>query len=773
MRRNPVSARVSKKALILLASLLGCLALLFQSSASTSPGRATVRAKRTPSTTKMTADQQGQCCGQGALTDQPHYLAASYYTARHHLTPRLLLNNKGPQPVEVKPTLFSLSGARLDAPSVVVDPESFRFVDLRDLGAVPGSAFEEGSLELFHRGPNLVVGAQLYLVDEEHSLSFDEKLAEFGTFPSTRLESVWWVPSPECEAHLALSNTSGAALSVRALIKDGSSHPESKELILSPHETRLIDLHEGTRDRGAVEWKRVGSASISHSGSKGALLARTLISNARTGYSWSAQFIDPGGAKSSGYQGVGLRLADVGGEHLTPVVVAHNAGDAPSTLTGTLPYTLTDGSTGIIDLPRERLRPGEVAEIDVARAISTRLHRSDFATAGLEFEYTGAPGTVVMSAESVSTSGNQVFRVPMWDVPAQRNGTGGYPWYVDGSSSTLVYIKNVTAEKQTYTLYLTFDGGVYATGRKTVEPHQTVALDLRALRDNQTPDERGRKIPLNAARGKLEWSVRGPNSIALLGRSEQADVQKGISSSYACFMCCPNSFGYSFLEPDYASAFVGLVVNFSASEQDHDCYGSPGPPYYMDGTWSSDNSSVATVDDDGNATGLDYGATNISCQWDVYEYSLTTQDIQPVCETRSDTTSPSAELDVGGVTFIDTSEVGGSNHSDFVGGIAFASLNIAGCGGERFGVKIRFRLDANTTISSFDSTVSPTGMFAVAPSPVDGTYVEYYGNDNPPYTITYLRKVRTSGNRAVTHTLQGTSNGKPFKSVAVVTLVCQ
>jgi hypothetical protein len=97
------------------------------------------------------------CCGQDM--DQPHFLAASYYKVGNNLTASLMLNNKGPQPVEVRPALFSLSGEKLEAPPVVVEGESFRNFDLREFGALPGTPFEEGSLQLFHTGPDLVIGA--------------------------------------------------------------------------------------------------------------------------------------------------------------------------------------------------------------------------------------------------------------------------------------------------------------------------------------------------------------------------------------------------------------------------------------------------------------------------------------------------------------------------------------------------------------------------------------------------------------------------------------
>jgi hypothetical protein len=128
---------------------------------------------------------------------------------------------------------------------------------------------------------------------------------------------------------------------------------------------------------------------------------------------------------------------------------------------------------------------------------------ADVSAAGLEFEYSTVPGSVQMTALSVGASGNQLFRVPMWDVPAQRSGTGGYPWHIEGNSSTFVYLKNTTDQQQEYTFQMSYEGGVYTLGLKTIEPHQTIALDVRALRDGQVPDVYGTTIPLTAERGQI------------------------------------------------------------------------------------------------------------------------------------------------------------------------------------------------------------------------------------------------------------------------------
>jgi len=532
-------------------------------------------------------------------------------------------------------------------PAVIVAGESFRNIDLRELGALPGTRFEQGSIELFHLGPDLVIGAQLYLVDEARSLSFDEKLSEFQLAPSNQLESVWWLPSQESTTTLILSNTSDLEVTAQAPVQMGKGRNQEINSTLMPHETRLFVLEPENSGNKRGPKNQVGSASINHSGPKGAVLARTLVEDSRSGYSFSAQFYSPQAGRSSSYQGVGLRLGTATGEKLNPVVVARNIAEVETYLTGHMPYTTADGRDGVVQLPKIKLSAGEAQSLDIQRVIAKAIASENISAASLEFEYTTAPGTVLMVAQSVSQDGNQVFRVPMWDVPAQRNGTGGYPWFIEGDSSTFVYIKNVTDEEQRFTFSLTYEGGDYSLGVKTLKAHQTVAIDLRALRDNQVPDERNQTIPFNATRGKIVWSVRGRNSLALLGRSEQVDLAKGISSSYACFMCCPNSFRNSSITPIGFGMRVNTFTTVRGVERDQTCYGGLTPEYYWGDTWSVDNSSIATIDGSGDAadvTGVAVGTANISAQWEVFTYTLEHDLNGPYCVESSEMTQPSGEV---------------------------------------------------------------------------------------------------------------------------------
>jgi hypothetical protein len=566
--------------------------------------------------------------------DKPHRLAGTFYSLRDGLSAVLMLNNKGALPLEVTPTLFSAAGERLDLEPVTIAATSFRHINLREWAARGGPAFEEGSIQLFHKGRDLILGAQIYLTDEARSLSFEEKLSEItsGEGP-TRQEAVWWLPSPRAGVRLALSNATDAPLSVTA--RFASARPGrqgSATLALGPYETRVInpsDYHSG--------WPHgLGAVTVEHAG--GVLLARAMVEDAASGFSTAVQFTAPAKGKSSRFEGAGLRLNGPAGERLDTVVVARNVGAEPVVVTGRVPYAAADGRTGVAEIAAVRLGPGELARVDVARALKQARVPARIESAGLAFEHKGAPGSVLMAAHSMSADGNHVYRVPLWDPLGQRSPTGGYPWYVEGGSSTMVYLKNITEREQQYTANVLYDGGVYSFGLRTVAPGQTVTLDLRALRDGQVPDARGNTIPADVSRGQFKWSLRHTDEVAyeedpyealaLIGRSEQTDDARGLSNNYACMNCCSDYFLGGYLVPGNIEVDAGQQVQYTAFEAYQDCYGWIHENEVWGASWSSSNTSVATVSG-GLVTASNGGDATIKATWN-RTVGIATQPCGPI-----------------------------------------------------------------------------------------------------------------------------------------------
>ncbi len=539
-------------------------------------------------------------------------LSASHYSLRSGLEARLLVSNQGPHPMSVEVRLFNRAGSARDLAPIRLAAEEARELNLRDFVRAE-SAWGEGSLEVHYQGKNLELGGVLTSVDAARSLIFDEELAETATqFESSRLEGVWWAPSPAAELTLALANTTDLSLAVEIDLSGRTSRRGGPLVIeLAPHASRVFSYAEllGRPDRTLP---RIGGISLAHSGAPGALLARAFVQEPGLGYSDSIELGDPARARSSILEGAGLRLGRIGRGRgsLKPALAVRNVTDRPVVVTGRIPVITRGGEEGAIALPVVRLAAREVREIELADLLDPRLLRGSTAS-GLELEYDGPPGSVVARALTVSTGGTDVFRLPLVDA-ARASATGIYPFRLDGAQTARVYIKNATAEPRDYTLSISYPGGSYVLGLSTLGPRQTIALDLKELRDRQLPDVYGHPIPREVTAGKVHWSMRGGAQHALIGRIEQADLVHGLSLTASCGACCPDSQIDAFIDPGSASGYTGETTRFRMYLAERNCFGSYLPWYPVPFSfYSSTNPMVATVDNSGLARAVGPGTTLI------------------------------------------------------------------------------------------------------------------------------------------------------------------
>jgi hypothetical protein len=419
--------------------------------------------------------QRGCCSDQPAISRR---MIGTYYTTEDGFQSTLILNNKGPNQIMVTPILHSQSGQTFTAPPVAVGGQSSPEVDLNLLASMAGPQFGSGSFEFTYEGRLLEMGGGLRIVNAEKSLIFDEQMLQPGMkFPSSQLEAVYAVPFEDSQVNVIVTNTTAQPIIVNgdAIFAKANGHYPIQS-VLGPYQTQVVNL-----PRGLVKKASVGAASLNHNGGKGALLAMIHLWDADRGYSETVNFTNPSG-KTTERHGAGLRLGSVNHDPLRPVIAVRNIGESATTVRGIVPYSKQNGDTGTIALPEVSLAPGAIKLLDTS---NPQLRRNDFATAGLEIKYTGAPGSVIATASSVSQSGNHVFALPMKDPKGGLSSTGGYPWFIKESSSTVVFIKNVTDEAQQFMLSIVYPGGQWGSGIRILASGQTFALDVRRLRDSQ------------------------------------------------------------------------------------------------------------------------------------------------------------------------------------------------------------------------------------------------------------------------------------------------
>ncbi|HEY3457025.1 MAG TPA: hypothetical protein VGK64_20770 [Bryobacteraceae bacterium] len=437
--------------------------------------------------------------------DTPRLLGSPYYSVEDHLKATLMLSNQGPHEMPITVSLFSISGERFDAPRFTLEGNEVKSVDVQDWIDRAGSTFREGSIQVSFSGKRLELGGLVTLVDDVHSLVFEQELNEPSKdFRSSSLEGVWWLPSEQCTVQLAVVNTSDSR--VRATVAVGQQR--SEHLLLKAHEARVLTLENAFR-KDERRLSKVGGVSVQYIGDPGAVSAVGFIREPKTGYSNVIEFADPQTMKASRLDGAGLRIGTIAGEELIQRAVVRNVGSAPTTVKGQIPYTLTNGTTAAAVLQDLFLLPGEAKEVDVHHAVLQIPGRENVTAAGLEFTYNTDPGTVIASAVSLSPSGTHVFRLPLRDPNVQSSSTGNYPWSIDENSSTVVYIKNTTDSAKRFTMYVASSGSSYVVGAKTIDAHQTLAFDLRQIRDGHVPDAHGQEMPSTASSGRFIGRCRG------------------------------------------------------------------------------------------------------------------------------------------------------------------------------------------------------------------------------------------------------------------------
>ena len=547
-------------------------------------------------------------------------LAASYYSLKDGLSATLMLSNQGPHPMDIRVLLFGIDGERLDLPAITLEANTVRSTDLGQFANVGGQAFQEGSVQILYNGMSMELGGAVKMINARKSLILDEELSEPEMdFASSKLEGVWWLPSRKSELRMALTNVTNSPITTMETVEKNSP----KAVTLGPHETRALNLSKGEGDFGGTKLEHVGGISISHNGHKGALLARGFVTDANMGYSQVVQFKDPAVAKSSSLNGAGLRLGKINGKDLHPTAIVRNTGDVSTTVTGRIRYITAEGNTGSLDLPVTSLPPGITKLIDL-ESTANSIGALEGVTAGVEFEYTSMPGSVIIAVQSVSSDDNQVYRVSVVDAQAEMSSSGKYPWDLSGGAATVVYIKNVTDEEHEYYLQVSYTGGFWVQGIRKIAPHQTIALDLRRVKEDRIKDQDDHVMPADAIGGQVYWVLMEPKNLTLIGRVEQIEAGGGMSFTTSCGTCCLTNFNYSVMTPNDDTEFVGdsTQFTFQAKAQYSDCYGNhlasltPAPTYGV--TWSTDNPDVAQVIGYGNyaiVTAEAGGLANINADW--------------------------------------------------------------------------------------------------------------------------------------------------------------
>jgi IPT/TIG domain len=568
-------------------------------------------------------------------------LQAAVYTTKEGWTSNLLLLNAEGKAVTARVTLYDKHGRSLNISPITLEAYTSRSWNIADW-VRNANGFEEGSVTVTYFGLAMGLHAQETVSNKQRSLSFDVHLEDTMELMSPTVDGLWWGLDARSEAKVFIANTRATQTTVTPIFYVAGAGHQGEAIILDPHGSSAIDIGKALKQLHVPA--TLGGISLLSSDGSGAISAIGVISNKHNGFSTTMRFIDHHMAEATNslhsahnmsgtttsLHGanilIGKSSANPGfrsSTRFTPHVIVRNTSSEVVKANGRIRFTLFD-QPNVSELAPVELAANEVRELDMSSVIDFIGDNS--VNAGIEIDYSGQPGALMVYSTSIDQSGTNAFDVPIKDPTAMAFKGGANPWKIDDQNRAVLHVKNVNApdgEKHAFIVSLYYDGGVYNLPVQLLEAGQTTEIDIKKLRDNRIADGSGNVIPLNVTRGQLSWYPKAEND-NFIGRLVQYDPEGGTSSSFSCAEPCWCSYDHfsSFVVPGSFTGHPGDFFQVNAYEILLDCYGWPHGPYHITyATFFTDSPFVADVfyqNQNAYVVLLGGGSADITATWTTY-----------------------------------------------------------------------------------------------------------------------------------------------------------
>lgn len=471
----------------------------------------------------------------------------------------IVLNNNSPNSMDITPTFYTTQGNAIAGNMVTLEPAEVRHADIADLLSPDHQGERIGGMTLTYFGGMMEVVAQTTLIGSNGIASVDIPFSGTMDYRSTVQEAVWWMPK-KGEATILLGNATDTSITAHLLYSNG----ESQDVTIGPLVTELV--------RRSSAKRKTESVRIETSGPIGSLRATGFVTSSKRHFNSGIRFYDPDTIRQPHLFATNLRL-----KNANPRLVLKNIGDLPvSAKPIFVPISGELGST--LESPAVSIEPHQAVEVDLQR-LQKKAAKRNLDMVSVKVVNESGANNLIGSLYSTDPQISITSDVPLRDSGPVRNSTGSYPWRVDGDYSALVTITNTSDQAARYRASINYTGGKYNLDIRDIAAGETVIFDLKKIRDEQIPDKDGSTIPLTVTAGQFRWSLIGGDSVRLIGRNEVISLSQGVSSSFSCPVCCPDSFSFLDISPNSSSGPVGGTALLAVDGFLLDCYHTTLGPY--------------------------------------------------------------------------------------------------------------------------------------------------------------------------------------------------
>lgn len=638
MRRSSLGARLRAQFFIVLISCLSFIVLavpLRQPRVALKSHRIALGSR--PAFAAQAAQQSGPADPEVSV---PRQIDFPYYSLRQGFNSTLNLVRASGDPAQVSISIHASEGQTLSGPALLMQPYQKASFDLRtlitQLGGDPDTSFSEGSLTVQYVGPSMAVVGRITAANPEMGLSTESEMVETtpgaGMAPAV-LNGAWWGLRPGRLAQVLLTNTSEDSVTADVYLDFAGARNAADALDLGPRETRTLNIPAMLSQlKVGISGAPEGGITIVPRGSGSSLIAQGAMTEPATGFSTTLHFPIPemevatalhASGVPIGIPGEGSPYAGLG--TFTPHVVVRNLLSTPQTITLTIEYPGDDGphQADLGSVPLQGYTTKDITLDAFSGSLPVPLPYCS-----IRIQHSGPPGSVIAEVASVESGGDLVVDSKVSNEGDMWAGSGAYPWHLDDGTESTLFLTNMGDQECGIGLRFDAEGGSDGVPDITLKPHETRSLDIRRLRDTS------KYVPHSATDGSVLWGRI--ESVPVMGRLVVLKRGQGMASAFSCQDCsCPLSFTGKLYVTDtcdantpnktYPQTFAvvpGGTKKLVACAQ-MSCSSTGGKSYHdvstsSTTTWSSDNTSAATVDNSSNkglVTGVAVGQANIKATY--------------------------------------------------------------------------------------------------------------------------------------------------------------
>jgi len=560
------------------------------------------------------------------LVNSNHEQVVSFWTSEGGWHSELQLrNNLRDKSLAITPVLRSATGEETALPSVTVNPQEVRTLNLNDAigDSAPHLAGSYGSLLLRYHSPYLQnLYAALMIHDTGHPIAFhiDATGNELDEFEGASREGIWWLPSDEVKDILIVTNEGRRPLEANLTLFDAQGKESTQKIQIGARQVNRYSVRELVAKGGlSGRYGGIRVQALSHAGALDTLHA---IYDESAGFSALLKMFDhdpkaPLSQRDFARTSVWtmrapmLALSDPDpalnfptGTQLKPRIFIRNTTGTVATVRLQFHWRKAD-VTGKAMGPTLLLRPYETRQIDVSSLQRDKTLPRDANWTSVYLMTNGRPDEVMAVAASYDETLRYGAQTPFSDQLAHQ--WEGGQWEYDSMHDSIITAGNggTTPTQAAFTLFYNQGLDKYEL-EQTLQPDDQMWIDVGKLIRDRVPDKNGRVLPTDLRTGSYEFRDLTDVAVGSLFEGKVIYDKTFGHVAYGCAACCAYTAESLLYDPFYIPILSGFTNGVQGRNQCDTGWVNISGSFY---DWSTQNTAIATTTKQGTHTGVAVGAT--------------------------------------------------------------------------------------------------------------------------------------------------------------------